>query len=175
MVYYESLLLLQPAASQEFIQSLKEKILETLDSFDGELKIFDKWGKYLLAYKIAKHSYGVYVLVRFGIPEKNRAEVVAKLKTIFGVRFHEEVLRFVIVLLGKNFKENYCRPDSLEDAPRHGGISTRPQKKNQDEQFSDQLLSESELLPDSSSVDSIDLADESNEKYIIDSEGEIEA
>jgi small subunit ribosomal protein S6 len=114
--YYEILMLLSPDTTQEACDEIKNKIKDTIENdFGGELKTFDKWGKYLLAYQIKNNSYGIYILVRFGVSD---SKALKTLTDLFVFKYESTVLRNVFVKLTKNFSDSYYRPDSLEDAPK---------------------------------------------------------
>ena len=118
MFYYEMLMLLRPDISQDVFDDVKGKIELAITEENGSLKTYDRWGKYLLAYKVNKCEYGVYVLVRFGVSKEKTSLLLEKLKNICCLKFNLIVMRYVFVSLGKDYIEEYCRPDSLEDAPR---------------------------------------------------------
>ena len=117
-IYYEMLLLFRPDLTQEQYDTAKSKIEEIVVTKSGEIKNYDRWGKYLLAYPIKKCTYGVYVLVRFGVKEEDVKEVLEQLKMLFTLRFNMFLMRYVFIRLGKTISQEYCRPDSLEEAPR---------------------------------------------------------
>lgn len=118
MIYYEMLMLLRPDIVQDTYDDIKNKIEAIIKKdFNGEVKTYDKWGKYLLAYPIQKCAYGIYVLIRFGI-EKSNSEVIEKIKSFCILKYNTIIMRYVFINKGDVFNENYCKPDSLEDAPR---------------------------------------------------------
>ena len=118
MIYYEMLMLLTPDISQESYELIKEKIEGVIAENSGVIKNYDHWGKYLLAYPIQKHTYGIYVLLRFGVNTKLLNNTLNGIRALCTLRFNLTMIRHVFVRLGKTISENYCRPDSLEDAPR---------------------------------------------------------
>jgi len=119
VVYYEMLMLLRPDLAQDIYDEIKAKIEQVLlQESNGEIKNYDKWGKYLLAYPVQKCSYGIYVLIRFGIENSKSKEVIDKIKGLCKVRFNTFIMRYVFINLGSTILSTYCRPDSLEDAPR---------------------------------------------------------
>lgn len=118
MIYYEILLLITPDISQENYDLIKNKLEAVITSKKGVIKNYDRWGKYLLAYPIKKHTYGIYVLLRFGIGQDVLNEVLSNIKVLRTLDFNLLIMRYVFVRLGKAISETYCRPDSLEDSPR---------------------------------------------------------
>lgn len=119
MVYYEMLMLLAPDITTVNFDLIKSEISEIISSNEGIIHNYDKWGKYLLAYKIEKHAYGIYVLIRFSSNSKKGSDVIlSKIKDLCTLKFNNSVMRYVFVKLGNNMNESYCKPDSLEEAPR---------------------------------------------------------
>ncbi len=118
MIYYEMLMLLTPDISQENYDLIKEKIEAAINENSGVIKNYDRWGKYLLAYPIKKYTYGIYVLLRFGVDQKLLNNTLNSIRALCSLRFNLTMMRHVFVRLGKTISETYCRPDSLEDAPR---------------------------------------------------------
>jgi small subunit ribosomal protein S6 len=118
MIYYEMLILLTPDISPDNYDLVKEKISGVIVENGGVIKNYDRWGKYLLAYPIKKHTYGIYVLLRFGVGLDLLNIVLTGIRSLCILRFNLIIMRHVFVRLGKVISETYCRPDSLEDAPR---------------------------------------------------------
>ena len=118
MIYYEMLMLLTPDISQEHYDAIKDSMQKAIIDNGGEIKNYDKWGKYLLAYPIKKHTYGIYILLRFGVPSNVLNLTLSSMRALCTLRFNLTIMRHVFVKLGKHISETYCRPDSLEDAPR---------------------------------------------------------
>jgi ribosomal protein S6 len=119
IVYYEMLVLLRPDIAQDVYDEIKAKIEQIIVQENvGEIKNYDKWGKYLLAYPVQKCAYGIYVFIRFGIENSKSKEVIEKIKGLCKVRFNNFIMRYVFINLGATISSTYCRPDSLEDAPR---------------------------------------------------------
>jgi small subunit ribosomal protein S6 len=118
MIYYEMLMLLTPDISQENYDLIQERIESVIKENSGIIKNYDRWGKYLLAYPIKKHTYGIYILLRFGVNQAVLNNTLNSIRALCTLRFNLTIMRYVFVRLGKTISETYCRPDSLEDAPR---------------------------------------------------------
>jgi small subunit ribosomal protein S6 len=118
MIYYEMLMLLTPDISQENYDLIQEKIEGVIKENSGTIKNYDRWGKYLLAYPIKKHTYGIYILLRFGVDSALLNNTLNGIRGLCTLRFNLIIMRYVFVRLGKTISDTYCRPDSLEDAPR---------------------------------------------------------
>ncbi len=146
MNYYEMLMLIKPDASQEVLADIKKQVEDIVTKeFSGEIKAYDKWGKYLLAYTVEKCNYGIYILVRFGISEKLN-EAIERLKNLCLVKYSTTIMRFNFSKLGTIYKEEYCKPDSLEDAPRRDKSDelweSKKRFKNKDNIISEESLNE---------------------------------
>lgn len=170
MIYYEMLMILNPDVSQENYDIIKEKIESTITDNNGIIKNYDRWGKYLLAYKIKKNSYGIYVLIRFGVNQKIIHSILDNIQNLCKLRFNLFIMRYVFVKLGKTISDTYCRPDSLEDAPRRektydiDEVIGRKNKNNQktgygrnNKNFEGALLLEEENFTDSQNTENISL------------------
>ena len=118
MIYYEMLMILVSDIPQDIYDAIYENITNAIKEKDGSVITYDKWGKYLLAYKIKKSAYGIYVLVRFGVKKDKIQEVLKALQNFCVLRYNNHIMRYVFVKIGKAISDVYCRPDSLEDAPR---------------------------------------------------------
>lgn len=118
MIYYEMLMILTSDIPQTIYDEINNTIYNIIKQKDGIVVTYDKWGKYLLAYKIKKSTYGIYVLVRFGIAKEKVQEVLQILHNTCNLKYNNYIMRYVFVKIGKTISDIYCRPDSLEDAPR---------------------------------------------------------
>ena len=119
MIFYEMLVLLKPDITQEVYDQIKESVEHIINTNKAEIKTFDRWGKYLLAYPVQKLSYGIYSLVRFGVNDDcPKAEMFEKIRLLFLLKFNSVVMRHVFVKQGKSLTEHYFRPDLLTDIPR---------------------------------------------------------
>jgi small subunit ribosomal protein S6 len=138
ITHYEILLLLKPDTTNEVYDDVKARIYTIINEENqGSVKNYDKWGKYLLAYPVEKCMYGFYVLLRFSIDKSKASGTLEKLKNLFTIRFNTVIMRHVVVALGKTLREEYCRPDSFEDAPRrdNGEGEEWPYKKSGNRKF----------------------------------------
>jgi small subunit ribosomal protein S6 len=115
MIRYEILMLAVPQITEDEGKRINAE-LETFIKVDGGSVIsFERWGKYRLAYPIAKNDYGVYFLIRFELPELSKA--IDEIKRAFKVRLNELVMRDMIVVLEADQSLEYQRPLSLEETP----------------------------------------------------------
>ena len=89
---YEVMLILPADAEESVVDGVAERITGILSERGGEVSQVDKWGRRRLAYEIAHHTEGYYVVARFtaepaAIPELDRVLSLA-----------DEVVRFKVVL-----------------------------------------------------------------------------
>lgn len=112
---YEILMLTVPDINQDDAKKVESTLSEVVTKGQGEVLSYERWGKYQLAYPIKKHDYGIYYLMRFELPQKS--EVLTEIKTMFAIRFGDQVIRFMINTLDTKAPLTYQRPRSLEEAP----------------------------------------------------------
>lgn len=112
---YEALLLTVPEITADETKSIEQQFGRLVSDKKGSMISFDRWGKYRLAYPIAKNDYGVYFLARFETENPN--PLVQEVETLLGVKLHEVIMRSMVSKLGPRQSLEYQRPPSLEDAP----------------------------------------------------------
>lgn len=132
MMYYETLILLDPQASPADIESVESQVKDLLSKNTGSLATFDKWGKYSLAYPVRKKDHGIYALARYEIAENHDA-LFKKLDTHFRVKLPDLVMRHVHVkLTPEEFKAEYIKPEPVDreggDRGDRGGDRRRAQR-----------------------------------------------
>lgn len=117
---YELVLVLQP----ELLESAAEKKLKEFEKFltdqGGTVEMKDVWGKQKLAYKIGKHSAGIYVVYNLVLPTTSLKEIDEHM------RIEKDFIRTLIVSLKdgyeyRTFEEEIPAP-SKEETP---GIKPR--------------------------------------------------
>lgn len=113
MLRYETLILAHPqltADENSFIEGYFDNLMS---QFKGKLLAFDKWGKYHLSYSIKKHSYGIYLLARYDVPENKVTELFKELNTFFQIKCNDIVIRYVTVKLDANAPLIYKYPEPI--------------------------------------------------------------
>jgi small subunit ribosomal protein S6 len=90
---YETIAILRPESTDEYISTLSKKIEKAITTKPGELLKKDDWGIKKLAYEIKKAKQGRYIYWHYSQAPKALLEVDKKL------RFEENVLRFVTVVV----------------------------------------------------------------------------
>lgn len=112
---YEALILASPEITKDEATFIETEIGRLSQAVKGNIISFERWGKFKLAYPVKKNEYGVYFLARFEVPAGT--EVIEDMKTLFKVKLHESVMRYVICALDPNQSLIYQRPKSLEEVP----------------------------------------------------------
>jgi small subunit ribosomal protein S6 len=87
---YEIVFILRPDLDDTQAQAAIERVAARITERGGDLQSIEPWGKRRLAYAIAKHREGSYVLIRFSLEPQS----VQDLKQ--AVALSEEVIRFVV-------------------------------------------------------------------------------
>ncbi|MCB9670405.1 MAG: 30S ribosomal protein S6 [Alphaproteobacteria bacterium] len=93
---YETVVILRPdlddADTKDNIDKLQEIIVEN----EGTMLLRDEWGKRKLAYPIANHLKGHYVLFNYLGPAPAIEEIERR------IRINDRIIRFMTVVLEKN-------------------------------------------------------------------------
>ncbi len=89
--HYEMVYIARPDFGEDGINGLNERLVQTIKTQGGELQVTENWGKRNLAYRIARHSEGHYVLHRYAMPGKGAGELERIL------RLNENVIRYLVV------------------------------------------------------------------------------
>ncbi len=142
---YEILLLTVPEITADEVKSIETQVDKVIKQVNGSVILFDRWGKYKLAYPVRNNEYGVYFLNRFEVPQE--ANVLEDLKALLMVKLYSVVMRHMVSVLEPSASMVYQRPPSLEETPareagsfykdrQEGGFSRGPRRRFRD-QFSD--------------------------------------
>jgi len=110
---YEALLLTVPEITADEAKAIESHLDRIIKGATGSIISFEKWGKYRLSYPVRKNDYGNYFLIRFDA----QTSIVDEVKSVFAVKFHELIMRNMIIQLDMNQPLTYQKPQSLEDAP----------------------------------------------------------
>lgn len=118
MVRYETLILASPDITSQEVEQLQKSYSDAIKEFGGQLVSFERWGKFRLAYPVKRNDYGVYFLTRFEVESNVDENALNKaLRTMFDVRFTNNVLRNLTSVLDVKKGLSYTRPESLEEQP----------------------------------------------------------
>ncbi|MCS7234430.1 MAG: 30S ribosomal protein S6 [Armatimonadota bacterium] len=87
---YEIVFILRPDLDDQQVQAAIDRVAGRITERGGTLLATEPWGKRRLAYPIARHREGFYVLMRFELDGQR----VQDLKNAVGLQ--EEVIRFLV-------------------------------------------------------------------------------
>jgi ribosomal protein S6 len=124
---YELLLLTVPEITQDEAKDIERQVGTLIKKHKGTVTSFDRWGKYLLAYPIQKHEYGVYFLARFDAQKNPMFN--QDIQSLLRIKFDAIVMRNMLSTLDADAPAVYRRPRSLEEAPQEEGASILKNKK----------------------------------------------
>ncbi len=96
---YEVGLIINPEASDEEVEKIKNSITDILKKGKGTIENVDEWGRKKLAYPIEKHNEGIYIFLKTFSPGNVLASVERRLKLT------EKVMRFIILRLDDKMKK----------------------------------------------------------------------
>ena len=139
MLQYETLILAPTEVTADELTMIENHFENLMSQAKGKLSSFDKWGKYRLAYPIKNNDYGIYVLIRYELPQEETSSIFKQLQDFFKIKCNEIVIRYVTTKLEPGTPLTYKHPDPI-DAGRSGNL--------------DEFLKESKIESFLSSVDS---------------------
>jgi small subunit ribosomal protein S6 len=105
MKNYEMMLVLKSLLPDDVRKAMHKDLMKMIEDKGGEIQDVDVWGKRYLAYKIAGHNEGYYILYSFKIDSSEIQEIRRLLD------LKQEVLRYLLVendhpeMIGKNIKK----------------------------------------------------------------------
>jgi small subunit ribosomal protein S6 len=123
MQRYETLILAGTQITADELSMLENFFEKITTENKGKVVSFDKWGKYRLAYPVQKHDYGIYLLVRYELPQIGSENAFKDLNTFFKIKCNEIVMRNFTKKLKKDAPVNYKKPDPVDNG-RKGGFDT---------------------------------------------------
>lgn len=88
---YELIIALKPLLPDEVRKDIHKNFVDMVESKGGEILDVDVWGKRYLAYKIAGHNEGYYILYNFDITPDHVEEIKRQLQ------LKQEILRSMII------------------------------------------------------------------------------
>ncbi|MBN1586301.1 MAG: 30S ribosomal protein S6 [Candidatus Omnitrophica bacterium] len=94
--FYEGMLIFRPTLSEEELETAVKGVEKHLTKAGGQIVETRMWGKRKLAYPIARHKEGVYVLFYFNAP----TSIISGVKR--AVKLNEDVIRELITVTTEN-------------------------------------------------------------------------
>jgi small subunit ribosomal protein S6 len=144
---YEVLILGAPEITQDEEKEVEKQFSRVVTAGNGSMLSFERWGKYRLFYPIRKNDYGVYYLARFS--SEPQQALLEEIRTLFVIRFDNQVMRHLITALEDQASLEYQRPRSLEEAPaREEGGSGFGRERRDRRDFSASAEAIEDLEPD---------------------------
>ncbi len=104
-VYYEMMVILKPLLPDDIRKIIHQSIVKLCKDLEGEVKDVDVWGKRYLAYKIATHNEGYYLVYTISLPTKSMKEFKRQ------IDLKQEILRYLLTkveseeLVGRGMKK----------------------------------------------------------------------
>ena len=108
MRIYEELFIVRPDAPDEELDPVIEQLRNVITHAGGTLDRVEKWGVRKLAYRVAKHDEGQYILLQFTA----KAETVKELER--RLRVSDLVLKFLTVRIDEKLKRLEKRKKARE-------------------------------------------------------------
>jgi small subunit ribosomal protein S6 len=98
MRIYEELFIVRPDATDEEVDPVIEQVRNIVTHAGGTLDKTEKWGIRRLAYRVAKHEEGQYILLQFTAGAETVKEIERRL------RVADVVLKFITVRIDEKLK-----------------------------------------------------------------------
>ena len=98
MRIYEELFIVRPDVTEEEMDPFIEQIKHVITAAGGTIEKAEKWGMRKLAYRVAKHNEGQYVLILFHA----KADAVKELER--RLRVSDMVIKFITVRIDEKLK-----------------------------------------------------------------------
>jgi small subunit ribosomal protein S6 len=136
MVRYEGLLLAAPHISEDEAKSLESSLDAIVQSKQGSMISFERWGKYKLSYPVKKNEYGVYFLARFDTPQGDAA-MIKEMELLFETKLNTLLMRSLFTRLEEGIPLAYQRPKSLEEMPAREEFHTKDRSERHKNDFND--------------------------------------
>lgn len=108
MRIYEELFILKPDLPEEEVDGYVEQLKNLIIEGKGTIDKADKWGVRKLAYRVAKYSEGMYVLIQFRAPSSLVREVERRM------RVTDSVIKFITVRIDEKLKKIEKRKKSRD-------------------------------------------------------------
>ena len=88
---YELVFIAQPEIAEDALAMINDRLVQLIDTYNGQVEATELWGRRALAYPINRHMEGQYVLHRFEMDPSATDELERLL------RFNEDVIRFLLI------------------------------------------------------------------------------
>ena len=110
---YEILMLVRTEITKDELSALERQLDKIVAAKDARITLFDRWGKYKLAFPVNKNMYGVYLLARYEVPVDKVQELAKEIDTFFRIKYNELVMRHTTVKLAGKSSTMYKYPEAI--------------------------------------------------------------
>ena len=93
---YETTFIFRPEVNDEELNRLRARFEAIITDRDGQLMVFEDWGRRKMAYTISRHDHGRYIYLNYLATSAAPAEI----ERIVGIE--DNVIRFLTVRLAEN-------------------------------------------------------------------------
>lgn len=174
-MYYETFMLASTQATNDEILALEKHLDKVINNAKGKLVLFDKWGKYKLAYPVKKNVYGLYILCRYELPEEVIKDFSKELSLLFKIKYNDIIMRHVTINLPEAPSTIYLKPEPI--VSRKAGSLDSFLKENKIEGFIDKEkpknnISEQETAKKDSDKKDSDIEKEEKTEEIVEEKAE---
>jgi small subunit ribosomal protein S6 len=118
---YEELFIVRPDATEEEVDPLIEQLKHVITNAGGAIEKVEKWGMRRMAYRVAKHNEGQYILILFSA----KADTVKELER--RLRVSDMVIKFLTVRTDVKLKRIEKRKKAREKRAARKPAAPPPQ------------------------------------------------
>jgi small subunit ribosomal protein S6 len=93
---YEMMVIFKPLLPDDIRKDIHSNIMDLCKKLDGKVEDTDIWGKRYLAYKIASHQEGYYILYTLSLP----ARAITEFKKQMDLK--QEIIRYLFVKIDED-------------------------------------------------------------------------
>ena len=116
---YELIYITPPDATEEALAELHQQVQTVVDRFGGNIESTENWGRRRLAYEIAGHREGVYVLELINGPSELNIELERRLR-VFDIVIRHMVVRVDEKLAAAERAQTRRKTDMAERRVKRG-------------------------------------------------------
>ena len=116
---YELVYITPPDTTDEALEQLQQQVQAVIDRFGGNIASTENWGRRRLAYEIAGHREGTYVLHVINGPADLNAELARRLRVTDGVIRHM-IIRVDEELASAERSQSRRKAEMIERRTRRG-------------------------------------------------------
>lgn len=129
MNYYELLMMARNATTEGQVDDMEKLLKSVVETREGSLVKFDRWGKLKLAFPIEYKDYAYFVLARFKLPNNKVSGMPKDIDNLLKIKLNSVVIRYVMLNLSEEtFNAPYKKPEAfipVGPANGKGGFASR--------------------------------------------------